>query len=133
MIVLDTHALVWAAGDDRSLGRRSRSLIDRMWARGAVAVSALTFWEVAVLQDKQRLDLPLPAAEWRAQRLADGLVEIPVDGWIGVRAADLQGLPEDPADRMIVATALQQRAALVTADERLLAWKHTLERHDARL
>ena len=133
MIVLDTHALVWAIGNERKLGRRPRALIDRMWTRGAVAVSALTFWEVATLQDKQRLERPLSASEWRAQRLADGPIEIPVDGWIGIRAVDLHGLPDDPADRTIVATALHQRATLVTTDEQLLAWEHTLERHDARL
>lgn len=43
MIVLDTHVRVWAMTDDRRLGPRSRALIDRMWSRGDVAVSALAF------------------------------------------------------------------------------------------
>jgi PIN domain nuclease of toxin-antitoxin system len=58
--------------------------------------------------------------------------EIPVDGAIGIRAAGLGSLPSDPIDRLIVATALERGAALLTADERLLSWKHPLERHDAR-
>ena len=132
MIVLDTHALVWAINDERKLGRKTRKLIDRMWVGNRVAVCALTFWEVALLHARRRIELPTPTGEWRVQLLADGLIELPVDGSIGVRAVDLDGLPDDPADRLIVATALHHRAELVTADERRLAWKHALVRHDAR-
>lgn len=133
MIVLDTHVLVWTVSDDRKLGRKTRALIERLWGEGRVAVSALTFWEVALLDARGRLELPEPAASWRARLLGEGLSELPVDGAIGIRAVDLQGLPSDPADRLIAATALHHRAALVTADEPLLLWKHTLVRHDARL
>jgi PIN domain nuclease of toxin-antitoxin system len=51
------------------------------------------------------------------------LPEIPVDGEIGITAARLAALHADPADRLIVATALCARATLVTADARLLAMK----------
>jgi PIN domain nuclease of toxin-antitoxin system len=132
VIVLDTHALVWADTDVKKLGQRSRGLIDRLWARGEVAVSALTFWEAAVLQHAGRLDLPLPADRWRSELLDGGIAEIQVDGAICIRAAGLGGLPGDPIDRLIVATALERGAAILTADERLLSWKHPLERHDAR-
>lgn len=132
MIVLDTHVLVWADTDDRRLGRKARALIDRMWNAGRLAVPAIAFWEVGMLQAKRRVDLPAPLREWRDALLAAGASELPLDGAISVRALDLQGLHDDPADRFIVATALVHGAALVTADERLLAWPHPLERHDAR-
>jgi PIN domain nuclease of toxin-antitoxin system len=64
--------------------------------------------------------------------LAAGLLELPVDGNVGIRAVGLGGLPNDPVDRLIVATALHHDAALVSADERLLGWDHPLVRHDAR-
>ncbi len=132
MIVLDTHVLLWADNDARSLGRRARALIERRWKRGQVGVCAMSFWEVALLAARGRLALPMPVAEWRAELLDAGLVELPVDGNVGVRAVGLGGLPDDPVDRLIVATALHHGAALVTADERLLAWKETLPRFDAR-
>lgn len=132
VILLDTHALIWADNDLKKLGTRSRALIERMWGRGAVAVSALSFWEVAMLEAGGRLTLPVPCAQWRAEVLASGVEEIPVDGVIALRAAGLGGLPGDPVDRLIVATALERGAALLTADERLLGWRHALERHDAR-
>lgn len=133
MIVLDTHVLAWADNDERRLGRKARALISRMWSRGEVAVCAMSFWEVAMLQARGRIELPGAVDEWRGQLLAAGLVELPVDGNVGIRAVSLGGLPDDPTDRLIVAAALHHRAALVTADECLLGWNHPLTRHDARL
>jgi len=132
VIVLDTHVLIWEAGGDRKIGRKARALIDRHWQAGMVAVSALSFWEAGQLQARRRLSLPVPVRQWRDDLLAAGVTELPLDGTIAVRSLDLAGLPEDPADRFIVATALAYNAALLTADQRLLDWRHALERHDAR-
>jgi PIN domain nuclease of toxin-antitoxin system len=132
VIVLDTHVLVWADSDDRNFGRKARALIERLWATGKVAVASISFWEVGFLQQRHRLDLPMPVREWRDAVLAAGAIELPLDGAIALRALELIGLHDDPADRFIVATALVHGAALVTADERLLDWRHPLERHDAR-
>ena len=133
MILLDTHVLVWMAADERRLGRKTRALIQRHWSAAAVAASAISFWEVALLQARGRLRLPVPAEQWRAELLDAGLAECALDGATAVRSADLDGFPEDPADRFIAATALLTGAILLTADERLLAIRHRLPRHDARL
>ena len=132
MIVLDTHVLVWADSDERKLGRKARATIDRLWAIGKVAVPAIAFWEVGLLQARRRLQLPASVREWRDAVLAAGVIELPLDGAVAVRALELSGLHDDPADRFIVATALVHGAALMTADERLLDWDHAMERHDAR-
>ena len=127
MIILDTQVLVWLLFDDRRLGRQARHAIARAWAASEAAVSAITFWEVAMLQDKGRLTLLMDLDSWRASLLADGLIEIPVNGAIGIRAASLSGFHGDPADRLIVATALEGHR-LITADERILAWPGSLDR-----
>jgi PIN domain nuclease of toxin-antitoxin system len=132
VIVLDTHVLVWADTDDRKLGRKTRARIEQDWPSGEVAVASISFWEIGLLQARGRLRLPTPLLEWRESLIAAGIVELPLDGSAAVRALDFAGLHEDPADRFIVATALVHGYALVTADERLLAWRHSLERHDAR-
>ena len=127
MILLDTHVLVWLLWDDRRLGKRTRQVMDRSWAAGEAAVSAVTFWEVAMLHGKGRLALLTDIGLWRLSLLEEGLVEIAVDGEVAIRAGLLPNLHGDPADRLIVATALQGHQ-LVTADHRLLEWPGHLSR-----
>ncbi len=98
---------------------------------GEFAVSAVTFWEVAMLVSRGRLDFPENVGLWRRELLDQGVMEIPVDGEIGIRANALPGFSSDPADRIIVATA-QGGHRLVTADDRILRWRGYLNRLDAR-
>lgn len=132
MILLDTHALLWMDADDPALGPRSRELISAAWKDGGVAVSAITFWEVAMLVQRGRVRLPVAVQDWRADLTMAGVQEIAVDGRIGLAAAALEGLHRDPADRFIVATALENGASLVTADALILGWGGMLDRVDAR-
>ena len=67
---------------------------------------------------------------WRRDLLNQGLIEIPVDGVIAARAGLLTDMHGDPADRIIVATALEGHQ-LVTADQRILHWSGHLSRLDA--
>lgn len=127
MILLDTHVLVWLLSDDRRIGKQTREAVDHSWASGEAAVSAITFWEVAMLQNAGRLALLADIGAWRTSLLEEGLVEVAVDGQLGVRAGLLQDLHGDPADRLIVATALEGHQ-LVTADQRLLEWPGRLSR-----
>ena len=132
MIVLDTHVLVWLDQGLPELGPRCRDLADRALADDALTVSAISFWEVAMLVAKKRLVLELAVDRWRRDLLAAGLRELPVDGRVGVRAASLAGLHRDPADRFIAATAEMHGANLATADRRLLGWRSEVPRLDAR-
>lgn len=131
MILLDTHALVWMDTDASDLGRTTRHLIKQAWKEQQLGVSAVTFWECAMLHARGRIRLPESPAAWRADWLKAGLMEWPVDGAIAILAVELASLHKDPADRFIVATAIVHRATLVTADERLLEWQHSVRRHHA--
>jgi PIN domain nuclease of toxin-antitoxin system len=132
MIVLDTHALLWADSGDRKLGRKTRAFIEREWAKAEVGAPSIAFWEVGLLVDRRRLRLSSALREWRDALLGAGLLELPLTGEIAIRALELQSLHDDPADRFIMATALVHGATLVTADERLLDWPYGLAKHDAR-
>jgi PIN domain nuclease of toxin-antitoxin system len=103
-----------------------------MWPQGKVAVPSIAFWEVGLLQARSRLSLDVPLDEWRNGLLQGGVIELPLEGSVASRALDSAGLHDDPADRFIVATALVHAACLLRADERLLDWRHTLARQDAR-
>jgi PIN domain nuclease of toxin-antitoxin system len=131
VILLDTHALIWLDTADRRLGKKTRALIENEWAINQVAASAITFWEAGMLAERGRFRPAAPIAEWRTRWLDAGLIELSLDGAVLVRSLDLGVLPSDPADRFIAATALGAQALLVTADEKILAWKHALARHDA--
>ena len=131
MILLDTHVLVWMDTSDRQLGRKSRALIEEYWPGGKVAVSAISFWEIGRLAERRRIRLGTTIQEWRSRWLAAGILELPLYGGAAVRALDLSGLPEDPADRFIAATAMLHHATLMTADEKLLSWRNALTRQDA--
>ena len=133
MIVLDTHVLLWLDRHDPSLGRKAIAIAAEALAAVALAVSAITFWEIALLLRKRRLQLKLPVARWRRDFVNQGLVEIPVTGAIGIAAAGLQGFHPDPADRLIVATVQKLGGTLLTADERILGWPGHLDRRDARV
>ena len=132
MLLLDTHVLVWMDADDLALGPQARQAIRRAWSVGEVAVSAISFWEVAMLAQRGRLHLPVPPDTWRADLLGAGVREIPLDGRVAVAAAGLENLHRDPADRIIVASALASAGSLVTADAGILEWTGELSRIDAR-
>jgi PIN domain nuclease of toxin-antitoxin system len=132
VILLDTHVLLWIDRDDASLGLSSRDMIEAAWSEGAVVVSAISFWEVAMLAMRGRLELPCDVNLWRSNWLEAGLRELPLDGSIALRAVSLVDFHPDPADRFLVATAEGIRATLLTADQAILSWTGTLTRHDAR-
>jgi PIN domain nuclease of toxin-antitoxin system len=127
VILLDTHVLIYLLFNPARLGSQTRQAIGTEWPLGNVAVSAITFWEVAMLHDKGRLTLLQDIESWRTSLLNDGLIEIPVDGAIGIKANSLTDFHADPADRIIVATALQGHQ-LVSEDRLILDWPGPLHR-----
>lgn len=127
MLLLDTHVLLWMTFGDPRFGDGARRSVDEAVVAGSAAVSAISFWEIAMLLDKNRLNLPWAAEALRRYLLDHGLNEIPVDGDIALRAGFLLDLHGDPADRTIVATALAGHR-LVTADRRLLDWPGQIQR-----
>jgi PIN domain nuclease of toxin-antitoxin system len=126
VIALDTHALVWWASDPSRLGAKARRAIDAaIEARERLVVSCISAWEIAMLVKAERLRLTIDVEPWLAHLESLPYLDfIPVDNRIGIRAVTLDDFPHrDPADRIIVATALGLGATLVTADERLLGYR----------
>ena len=131
MMLLDTHILLWQRWGDQRLGVQTRDLLQHSLREEEAVVSAISFWEVAMRIQKGQINFDLDLHEWRNTLIRQGLIEIPVDGAIAARAGLLGGIHGDPADRIIVATALGGHR-LVTADQRILGWGGNLDRLDAR-
>ena len=121
MIVLDTHAWIWLAASPAKLSRKARAACA---AAGALLVPAISTWKIAMLVAKGRLVLDRDVEVGIKQALALPKVRLePLTPAISVRATRLTGVPGDPADRIIAATALEHGATLVTRDEALRACK----------
>jgi len=130
-VLLDTHALIWLMEGSERLGKRATSAIDRARQAGEAAVSAISFWEVSVLEQRRRVGIDRTPTAWRRAVLDAGIREIAIDGEIAVQAGALGDALRDPGDRFIVATALRDDRTLITADQVILDWTGRLERFDA--
>jgi PIN domain nuclease of toxin-antitoxin system len=130
VILLDTHVAVWVLRDDPALGRKARSVTTAALGDGQLTISAISFWEIALLIAKGRLRSLDDASRIRVLTAQAGIREIPLTGDIAILAVELD-LHGDPADRFIAATAVAQDATLMTADEALLSWRSNIRRIDA--
>lgn len=128
MIVLDTHSLIWWVNGDSQLSANAREAIEQEQSSddGLILVSAISAWEVAMLVGRDRLILTMSVDEWlEVAGDIDGVRFVPVDIAISVESTRLPGdFHKDPADRMITAMARHVNAPLVTADEKIRAYKH---------
>lgn len=117
MIVLDTHALLWWALDPEQLSARARHVIEGMEREGGFA-SAISIWELGVKVKRKKLELPITIDELARHIERTHVVELlPVDTSIWLRSLSLEWAHSDPADRVIVATALARNLPLLTKDQ----------------
>jgi PIN domain nuclease of toxin-antitoxin system len=118
VIVLDTHAWLWWVSEPARLGRAAGRAIQESRRIGIPAICCL---EVAVAAARGRITLDRPPLEWMHDALHLPRVELmPLLPAVAVKAAELPAsFPGDPADRLIVATAILQSALLITKDERV--------------
>ena len=123
MVLLDTHVWLWSVhGDARRVGRRARQLLARAESKGAIRVSPATLFEVTALHTLGRIRLTHAPEQWIREALNAGGVRI---AELSPRIAiDAGAIPRDaladPLDRLLVATALNHEATLLTSDTRIL-------------
>ncbi len=127
-LLLDTHVALWLdSGDDR-LGKSTRRTIDTTWqAGGQVFLSAVSVWEIALLVDRGFIELDVPIDAWVRRFLGrPGLSAVPLDHEAAARAYRLHHLEHrDPADRILIASAIGLGCPLVTQDDRIRRFART--------
>jgi len=133
MLLLDTHALIWLDEGSPRLGKIALQTIIESLGAGELGVATISFWEIAMLVEKQRLIMQTELDVWRSELLQTGLLEIPLRATTALRAGQLKKFHGDPADRIIAATAIENGATLMTADENILSWNPLLKKNNARL
>jgi PIN domain nuclease of toxin-antitoxin system len=126
MILLDTHAFIWWANFDPRLSANAMWAIETELQSGLVGISSFSCWEIALLVSRGRIHLSDEIRVWLARIESMRPVRfIPVDNNIAVSSIYLPaGLNNDPADRIIVATAMLLNVPLVTTDARMRAYPH---------
>jgi len=117
VILIDTHVVVWLAFEQVRLSGRARAAIDDARSKGeGLAISQITLLELATLASKGRLRLNI-SLESFLQEVEARFVVLPMNGRVCARGVGLPvAYPNDPADRVIGATALVEGLVLLTAD-----------------
>ena len=126
MILLDTHVLVWYISDPDKLSAKADKLIEASLKEGKAAISSISIWEMAMLVKKKRLTLTMDIALWIEKIVSLPVLKIiPVDHKIAFKSVYLPGsFHRDPADRMIVATAIINNCILITSDNKIRRYHH---------
>lgn len=114
-LLVDTHLLLWAAGEPNKLSKKARRLLEdpgsRLW------FSAASLWEVAIKHGLGREDFRVEPRRLRRGLIDNGWRELTISSEHAVATLDLPPLHKDPFDRMLVAQAQVEGLALVTSDE----------------
>ena len=119
MVLMDTHALLWAMGDDERLSATAKQFI----GQNITAISIVSLWEMAIKaslpRKEKRLHLDRSIPEFRQFCEIYGIEILPITGEDCERIRTLQHIHEDPFDRMIIAQAIVRKLPIVTKDENI--------------
>jgi PIN domain nuclease of toxin-antitoxin system len=120
-LLLDTHVLHWWASEPDRLSAVATRAIE---SADELAVSAISWYELAWLARHDRITVAIPVRSW-LDALATDIRTVPITPPIAATALELpESFPGDPADRMIYATAVERGWELVTKDRRLRNHRH---------
>jgi PIN domain nuclease of toxin-antitoxin system len=130
LLLLDTHCWIWAQlGLLQNLSRAALQSIKSAEREGNLRISVISVWELAMLEQRRRIALPMNVRTWVEQALSKpGISVAPLTSEIAIESVNLPGdLHGDPADRMLVATARVLGATLLTKDAQLI--RYSRQRH----
>ena len=113
-VLLDTHLLLWAAGQPERLSPAARRLVNS--AETDLLFSTASLWEIAIKRSLGRTDFQVDARLLRRGLLDNGYGELPIKSEHVVATGDLPPIHKDPFDRVLVAQATIEGALLLTAD-----------------
>jgi PIN domain nuclease of toxin-antitoxin system len=113
-VLLDTCALIWLVNGDTALSRPALEAIQGAWA---AHVSAVTAWELGIKHSKNKIELGEALERWFERVIEQhSLCDFPLDSRSAIRASRLPALHADPADRLLIATAIEHGMTLLTPD-----------------
>lgn len=123
-LLLDTHVWIWLMNQDVQLSSKFLKEVDRSQKQESILISVISIWEIGMLVEKKRIELDMDCLDWVERALAlTGVVLAPISPRIAIHSTRLSGVVHgDPEDRLLIATAEEENAVLVTHDEKLLEY-----------
>jgi PIN domain nuclease of toxin-antitoxin system len=123
-VLLDTHAWIWLLEGQEGLAPEAVELMEQAAEESLLRVSIISAWEVGMLEAKGRLRFVIPCERWIERAFGlPGLSLVPLTPAICVRSSRLPGdFHGDSADRLIVSTAREAGALMLTRDQRILEY-----------
>lgn len=112
--LLDTHLLLWAAGEPEKLSAKALQWIDN--PDNVLYFSSASFWEIAIKNQLGRADFKLDARLFKRGLLDNGYVELSINTEHSLHINLLPTMHKDPFDRMLIAQATFEGMVLLTAD-----------------
>lgn len=135
-VIFDTHVFLWHMFGDTTLSAKFRKNIERIQKLHPIYISPISIWEIGLLAERGRISLEMDSLEWVEQALRDpGFTLTPFSPQIAIMSSRLPGeVHGDPADRILIATAFETHAVLVTCDEKILEYgkSNFISVHDPR-
>lgn len=114
-LLLDTHLLLWAAGQPDRLSKTARDLIEA--ESSELIFSTASLWEIVIKRSLGREDFKVDARVLRRGLLDNGYGELPIASEHVVAIDTLPPLHKDPVDRVLIAQALVEGIVLLTTDQ----------------
>ena len=124
--LLDTHTWIWWNMLPKMLSRKVKTMIEDNRKYEEMLLSAISLWEFCKLLEKGRLAISCDTEEWIKQAMfMPKLRLVPLSPTIAYRSTVLpQPFHDDPADQIILATAREENATILTIDKRIHNYKH---------
>lgn len=116
-VLLDTHVLLWAAGQPDRLSDQARALL--LDEDNDLFFSAANVWEIVIKRNLGRADFRVDPQRLRRMLVIAGYAELPITADHALAVGSLPPLHRDPFDRMLIAQARAEAMPLVTADDQV--------------
>jgi len=123
-LLLDTHVWIWLASGNSILSLSTRNAINRAKEREHLFISPISIWEISMLVERKRIALEMDVSDWLNQWIESPGIQIAQFSIpVALLSNRLPGsLHNDPADRILIATAYHENAVLITADGKILSY-----------
>ena len=122
-LLLDTHVWIWSMIGASMLKKSFHITFEKALKLQNILISPMTIWEVGMLVEKKRIEIEMDVLDWIEQALdTPGMNLCPITPRIAIQSTRLGNIHGDPVDRILIATASEKNAVLVTCDRKILQY-----------